>query len=491
MFRRIRHVSLDANATTPLAPAVRRRMIEILEEYPGNPSAVYRAGREAVGIIEIARKQVAAAINASPGEIIFNSGATEGNNMVLRMLAAQATPQRNRLLTTPVEHSSVHAVAEQLATEGIDVTWLPVDAHGRVTPDDLAAALDERVFLVSCMLANNELGTINPLAELLALTRRAGIPLHADCVQALGKIPLDVHALGMDYATFSAHKLYGPKGVGVVYVREGAAVKAMAYGGQQEHGLRAGTEATHNIAGCGEAFAGVPALLAKAPHIKRCRDHLLARLRELKPDLVENSPRELHVCNTLNVRFPGVRNADLLAYLDVNGIEVSAGSACAARGGAVSHVLKAIGLDETAAQESLRFSLSAAVSDKDIDYVVCRIGEFLRGEAPPITIVSPARVDAAFLNDAQNYILDVRLGIERRLVKAMPGAHEIPFIGFGRHLDAVPKERNVLVVCSTGIDASIVAHALKLRGHPRVGLLLGGQAAWIVAHPSLHRHRSS
>jgi len=226
-------VYLDANATTPVAPAVRRRMVEVLEKHPGNPSAVHRAGREAAGIVEAARVQVAATINASPNEILFNSGATEGNNMVLRMLAARATPARNRLLTTPVEHSSVHAVVEYLATQGIDVTWLPVDAHGRVRPEKLADALDERVFLVSCMLANNELGTINPVAELATLAHRVGAPFHADCVQALGKIPLDVHALGVDYATFSAHKLYGPKGIGVVYVREGTPVEAMALGGQQ------------------------------------------------------------------------------------------------------------------------------------------------------------------------------------------------------------------------------------------------------------------
>jgi rhodanese-related sulfurtransferase len=301
---------------------------------------------------------------------------------------------------------------------------------------------------------------------------------------------VDVRALDVDYATFSAHKLYGPKGIGVVFVRDGASVDAVAIGGHQERGLRAGTEATHDIAGCGEAFAGVPALLAKAASIARRRDALLSRLRELKPDLIENSPSQQVVGNTLNVRFPGVRNADLLAFLDASGIAVSAGSACAAHGGAVSHVLKAIGLDEIAAQESLRFSLATDITDKDIDYVTRRIGAFVRGEAPPIALVYPAQVDAAFLTDAQNYILDVRLGIERRLVKPMPGAHEIPFVGFGRHLDTVPKDKNVLVVCSTGVDASIVAYALKARGHPRVSLLLGGEAAWITVHPELHRRKS-
>lgn len=485
MFRRIRRIYLDANATTPVSPAVRRRMLEVLDNQPGNPSAVYRAGREAAACVDTARAQVAKAVNAAPAEILFTSGATEANNQVLRMLAARATPERNRLLTSPAEHSSVRAVAEQLATQGIDVTWLPVDRYGRVAADDLAAALDDRVFLVSCMLANNELGTINPVRELAALAHRAGALFHADCVQALGKIPLDLQALDVDYATFSAHKLYGPKGIGVLYVREGAPVAAVTLGGHQERGLRPGTEATHDIAGCGEAFAGVPALLSRSEDVASRRDSLRARLRMLKPDIVDNSPREGVVGNTLNLRFPGVRNADLLAYLDAQGIAVSAGSACAARGGAASHVLRAIGLDDGAAQESLRFSLGPDVSDDDLEYVVKRVGEFVLGEVPPVALVAPGDVDALYLDDPRNYILDVRLGIERRLMRGMPHSHEIPFTGFAKHLDQVPRDRNVLVVCSSGIDASVVAYALKSRGYPRVGVLVGGLVAWWARHPGL------
>lgn len=482
-FRRNTPVYLDANATTPVSPAVRRRMIEVLERYPGNPSAVHRAGREAQAIIATARAQVADAINATPGEILFTSGATEGNNTVLRMLAARVTPARNRLLTTPVEHSSVRAVAEYLAASSgeaprIEVTWLPVDRHGRVDPRDLAAALDERVFLVSVMLANNELGTINPVRELAALARAQGALFHADCVQALGKVPVDVRELGVDYATFSAHKLYGPKGVGVLYVKAGAPMHAFALGGHQEGGLRAGTEATHDIAGCGEAFAGVQGLLAKAGGIARRRDRLRDALRAVKPDLAENSPREGVVGNTLNLRFPGVRNADLLAFLDACGIAVSAGSACAARGGGASHVLAAIGLGDTGAQESLRFSLGTDVTDEDITRVAARVGEFVRGEAPPVSLVDPREIDDAWLADPGNHVLDVRFALERRLMKSMPGAQEIPFVGFAKHLADVPADRHVLVVCSTGVDASVVARALKARGHPRVSLLVGGLVAW-------------
>ncbi len=196
-----------------------------------------------------------------------------------------------------------------------------------------------------------------------------GIPFHADCVQALGKIPVDVHDLGVDYATFSAHKVFGPKGVGVLYVRDGAPLHPFISGGQQEQGRRAGTESTHNIAGCGAAFARVPELLAKVPIVTARRTALLARLRAAMPELIENSPAEGVVPNTLNLRFPGVQNAELLAFLDLHGVSVSAGSACSAQGGKPSHVLTAIGLTEAEAQESLRLSLSAETSDRDIDYV--------------------------------------------------------------------------------------------------------------------------
>ena len=490
MFKRIRQVYLDNNATTPVARPVRRRMAEVLDKHPGNPSSVYQLGRDAAAVIERARAEAAAAINAQPEERVFTSGASEGNNHVLRMLAARTTPGRKRLLTTAVEHSSVRAVAEELAGMGVEVTWVPVDRHGRVHAAALAEVLDQRVFLVSCMLANNELGTLNPIAELAALSHAAGALFHADCVQALGKVPVDVRALGVDYATFSAHKVFGPKGVGVLYVREGAPCHPFISGGHQEDGRRAGTESTHNIAGCGAAFARVPQLLARAATVATRRDALLARLSALKPDLVENSPRDGVVPNTLNLRFPGVRNADLLAFLDVHGVSVSAGSACNAEGGKPSHVLTAIGLSEAEAKESVRLSLSIDTTLGHIDYAANLIGRFVRGETPEVWLASPAQIDAAFLADPRNYILDVRLGIERRLMRGMPNSHEIPFIGFSRWIDRLPRDRNILIVCSTGVDATIVAYAMKARGFPQVAVLLGGLVAWRMTQPALYRERA-
>lgn len=482
MFTRLRQVYLDANATTPIAPEVRERMVEVIDEHPGNPSAIHRLGREAAALIARARAEVAAAINAAPSEVTFTSGASEGNNHVLRTIVAQAPATRRRVVTSPVEHPSVRRVAEELARTGITVTWLPVDRYGRVRPDDLAATLDDTVCLVSCMVVNNELGTVNPVRELAALAREHGVPFHADGAQALGKIPVDVHDLDVDYATFSGHKVFGPKGVGVLYVRDGAPLPPFIAGGMQEQGRRAGTESTHDIAGCASAFGRVPELLAAGPRVAACRDALVARLRAAKPDLIENSPREGIVPNTVNVRFPGVRSSELLAFLDAHGVAVSAGSACSAEGGEPSHVLTAIGLTEREAQESLRLSLLGEISVDDIAYVGDLVDRFVRGEAPAIGLIFPRRVDAAFLADDRNYLLDVRLGVERRLMKGLPGSHEIPFFDFSRHLEHLPRDRHIVVVCSTGVDASIVAYALKSRGFPHVSLLVGGLLAWRATH---------
>ena len=490
VFKRIRRVYLDMNATTPVASDVRRRMLEAIDGRPGNPSSAYRLGREAAALIEQARAEVAAALHASPSEIIFNSGASEGNNHVLRMVAANATGPRRRLLTTRAEHPSVRAVVEELEGQGVPVTWLPVDRHGRLRPEDLATALDDTTCLVSCMLANNELGTLNPVRELAALAHQHGALFHSDCVQAPGKIAVDVADLGIDFATFSAHKIFGPKGVGVLFVRDGAALQPFISGGNQEQERRAGTESTHNIAGCGAAFARLPALLARQSIVRARRDSLLARLRAVMPDLVENSPAEGVVPNTLNLRFPGIQNSELLAFLDLHGVSVSAGSACSAQGTAPSRVLLASGLTEEESNQSLRFSLSDATSERDLAYVAGLVERFLRGEAPAISLISPGKIDAAFLDDGRNYVLDVRLGIERRLMKGLPGSHEIPIFDFGRFLDQLPRERNIVVVCSTGVDAIIVAYALKSRGFPHVGLLVGGLLAWRAAHSGLYRARA-
>ena len=474
-----RPVDLDANATTPVSRTVRRVMARVLKKYPGNPSSAYQNGRLARAMIEEARRQVANAMGAATSEITFTSGATEANNQVLRILLAQQGHSRRRLLVSPAEHPSVKTVAEMLSAQGVPVTWLRVDASGRVTPQALCEALTDDVFLVSCMLANNELGTINPVRELAALAHAAGALLHADCVQAAGKLPLDLGELGVDYATFSAHKLYGPKGVGVLYQRNGSTpLPPCLLGGGQENGQRAGTESVHNIAGCGRAFHDIPVLLKKMTHVAEQKNRLREGLKLLYPAMQENSPDVDVTANTLNVRFPGVHNAELLAWLDSRGVMVSGGSACSARGKKVSHVLSAIGLSPDAAQESVRFSLPVTIRKRHIDDVLRCMEKFFSGDVAAVQWVSAKEIDDNWLDSPDNLVLDVRLPPERVLMKGLPGALEIPMLGFGKHLHKVPADRNVLVVCTSGIDAMIVARALRARGHHHVGVLSGGVVAW-------------
>jgi cysteine desulfurase len=483
MLRRAKQIDLDANATTQLSAGVRRRMLDVLDRAHGNPSAAHQFGRDAAAVIARARDEVAAAVCADASEIVFNSGASEGNNQVLRTAAARRTSSRSRLVLAPVEHASVVEVGLELASCGVEVTWLPVDSVGRVSPSSLAAVMDQDVVLVSCMLANNELGTINPIRELAAIAHDHGALFHADCVQGLGKIPVDVRALDVDYATFSAHKIHGPKGAGVLFARAGAPLDALISGGRQENGRRAGTESTHNIAGCGAAFAGVPKLLGNARATAARRDRLRDRLAAVCPAMIENSPRDGVLPNTLNVRFPGFRSSDILAFMDLHGVAVSTGSACSAQLSKASHVLRAIGRSDDEARESVRFSLSELVSDRDIDTVVDLVRRYARGDTSAPTLLSPAQLDAHFFAEEQHYILDVRLNIERRLIPSLPGSHEVPFLGFKRWLDRIPRDRHVVVVCSTGVDASIVAWALKGRGFSRVSVLRGGLLGWRVAQP--------
>lgn len=482
MLLRKRSVYLDHNATTQPSPGVRERMADVLGAQYGNPSSIHRQGRDAGALVADARRQVAAVIGADENEIIFNSGATEGNNQVLRMVALQADPQRRCIVSTRIEHSSVLATLDDLAAQGFTIRYLSIDRFGRVSMAEAAAVIGNDTCLVSCMLANNETGTVQPVQALAELAHEHGALFHADCVQALGKMPLDMHAMGMDFATFSSHKIYGPKGAGVLYAREGAPLRAMITGGSHEQGRRSGTESTHNIAGTAAAFTAVPSLVAKMERVARRRAGFLSRLRDIKPDLVLNSPDDA-LPNTLNVRLPGVRNVDLLAFLDQYDVAISAGSACSASGGKPSHVLTALGLSDDEAHESIRLSMGGDTTEGDLEYVVRLVKRFVGGEVPRVNYVPPAAVDAAYLGDPRNYILDVRFAMERRLMRGIPNANEVPFLGFSRHLESIPQDRHVLVVCTGGINASIVARSLTTLGHPHVSVLRGGITAWRLIQP--------
>jgi cysteine desulfurase len=360
-------VYLDHNATTPLDPRVLDAMMPFLRDDYGNPSSLHWFGQRARGAVEEAREQVAELVAADPAEIVFTSGGSESDNAALRGVAAKARPPRAGIVCTAIEHHAVLNTAKALGDEGRPVAIVRVGEGGAVDPDDLAASLDDTTALVSVMLANNETGVLQPVAEAARLARARGVLVHCDAVQGAGKVAVDVRALDVDLLTLSAHKIHGPKGVGCLYVRRGTPLAALVRGGGQERNRRAGTENVAGIVGFGVA-AGLArqGLKADAARLANLRDRLEARLLAI-PGTHRNGegPR---LPNTTNVSFGGVDAEALLMALDLEGLAVSTGAACAAGGIEPSHVLRAMGLPPERVQSSLRLSLGRTTTPTDVDY---------------------------------------------------------------------------------------------------------------------------
>jgi cysteine desulfurase len=477
-FRAKRQVYLDHNATTAVSGHVLRTMHRVLKHRYGNPSSLYKIARQSAEIIEQARRDAAAAMHAAPHEVYFTGCATESNNAVLKSVSRHFHPGKTRIVSTPIEHPSVTSTLDFLTTQGITVEYCPVDSHGRVDPADIEKLIDDRTFLVCCMLANNETGTVQDIAAITAAAHRRGALVLSDCVQAFGKIPVDVHALGVDYASFSAHKLHGPKGVGALYVRSGGPFTPLLHGGHQEDGMRAGTESIHNIAGFGAACQRIDRLLSRTERTGRLKSRLIGRLRKIKPDCVINSPEEDCLPNTLSVTFPDVSNAELMAALDYHGVAVSAGSACSTQEKRPSHVLKAIGLSDKAAQETIRISLGSDTTGGDIRYAAKVLGEYMDGRLPFVNTMTLSQLNESVLFDRQTYILDVRPQFMRKLLKSLPNSHEASFVSIEKYVHHIPRDKHILVVCQRGNLSHIVAYYLKSKGFPWVTNLRGGICGW-------------
>ncbi|MCG2811081.1 MAG: aminotransferase class V-fold PLP-dependent enzyme [Candidatus Aminicenantes bacterium] len=482
-----RHVYLDHNATTSVSGQVRRQMNHVLKYCYGNPSSLYGIARKSAEIMEEARRHVADAIHAEPAEIHFTGCATESNNAVLKSVSNYFYPKKKKIISTPIEHPSVMNTLEFLKNQGIVVEYCPVDRQGRVLSAELEKMIDAETFLVCCMLANNEIGTIQDIPAIAKIARQHGVLVLADCVQALGKIPIDVHGWGVDYASFSAHKLYGPKGVGALYVKQGSPFAPFMHGGHQENGLRAGTESLHNIAGFGAACQDVDKLLAHTEQIRVLKRQLTRRLKEIKADCLINSPEADCLPNTLSIAFPHVEQAELLAMLDHHGIAVSAGSACSAQEDKPSHVLKAIGLSDQAAQETIRVSLGCGTSARDIRYTLKVFRDHFAGRTRFVNMITPAQLDETILFDEQIYILDVRPQSQRRKCKGLPNAHEAPFVALEKYLHLLPKDKHILVACQGGGLSYIAAYYLKSKGFGRVSNLRAGVAGWKERRSDLYQ----
>ena len=383
-----KRVYIDYNATTPLKPEVKAAMTGDLDIF-GNASSLHASGRHAHARVEEARAMVEKLLGAQPHTVIFTSGGSESNNMVfetMRQLACDikgcirqrgsrvaesCSKGRYEIITTEIEHPCVYNSARFLQNHGLKVTFLPVDTCGKLQIETLKKALNEKTLFVSVMAANNEIGTIQNIREISALVKAAGAWMHSDAVQAVGKIPVTVDDLGVDYLTVSSHKIYGPKGVGALYVRSGAPVFPLIQGGHQENGMRAGTYNNLGIIGFGRAAAiaaGEVLHYGKeiAPLRNRLRDGLLASIPAIK---VNGHPEDV-LPNTLNISFPGAEGEAILLSMDIAGIEASTGSACASGSLEPSHVLTAIGVGPELAHGSIRFSLGWGINADDIDYII-------------------------------------------------------------------------------------------------------------------------
>ena len=364
-------IYLDYAATSPVLPEVLEEMLPFFSVKFGNASGVYGTAREAHQGIEKARKQVSEAIGAESGEIYFTSGGSESDNMAILGTARAMESRGRHIITSQIEHHAVLNPCRWLESKGWSVTYLPVDREGRINPEEVRKAIRPDTVLISIMAANNEIGTIEPIGAIGDFAREKGIPFHTDAVQAVGAFPLDVNRMKVDMLSISAHKFYGPKGAGALYIRRGTRISSLIFGGAQERGLRAGTENTAGIVGMGKAIEiATGNIESNEGRIRKMRDRMISSVMDTIPEARLNGPREGRLANNCHFSFAGVEGEALLLRLDLAGIAASGGSACTSGSMEQSHVLKAIGSEEDRAGGSIRFTLGRDTTEEDIDETV-------------------------------------------------------------------------------------------------------------------------
>ena len=372
-------IYLDNAATTATKPEVLEAMLPYFTQVYGNPSSIHRTGRDARRAVERAREQVAAALNADKGEIYFTAGGSESDNWAIKGTAFAHRAKGNHIITTQIEHHAVLHTCQWLERQGFEVTYLPVDADGLVDPADVERAITDKTILVSVMMANNEIGTIEPIAEIARIARAHGVLMHTDAVQAVGAVEVDVRALGVDMLSLSGHKFYGPKGVGALYVRRGVKLDTYMHGGAQERGRRAGTEYLPRIVGLGKAIELATADIAgHAARLTAMRDRLIDGILKEIPYARLNGHRTRRLPGNVNVSIEYIEGEALLLRLDLAGIEGSSGSACTSGSLDPSHVLLAIGLPHEVAHGSLRLTLCDYNTEADVDATLAALPEIVR-----------------------------------------------------------------------------------------------------------------
>lgn len=369
-------IYMDHSATSPVDPQVLKEMLPYFKENFGNASTLYSLGREARTAMEKARKQVASLIGANPDEIYFTSGGTESDNIAIKGTVNRLQNQGHHIITSTIEHPAVEETCKYLEKNGFEVTYLPVGAEGIVKVADVEAAIKKETILITVMHANNEIGTIQPIAKIGELANEKGIYFHTDAVQTVGKIPVDVNELKVDMLSISAHKLYGPKGIGALYIRKGTRLDPLLHGGGHERGIRPGTENISGVVGLGKACQlAEENLEVSMKQISNLRDKLIEGVLEQIDQSYLNGHPTQRLPNNANFRFSSIEGESLVLQLDAKGIASSTGSACSSKKLEPSHVLMAIGLKEVDAHGSLRLSLGKENTEEEIDYVIESIKE--------------------------------------------------------------------------------------------------------------------
>ncbi len=376
-------IYLDHSATTPIDPRVVEAMEPFFAQTFGNASSIHAFGREARVALEEKREGIARFLNVDSGEIFFTSGGTEADNHAIKGVAFAARSKgKTHIVTSKAEHHAVLHTCKFLEKLGFEVTYLPVDTYGRVDPDDVRQSLTDRTCVISIMHANNEVGTLNPIEEIAQIAREHGVPFHSDTVQSFGKLPIDVKRLGIDLLSVSAHKLYGPKGIGVLYVRKGIALENLLHGGGQERGRRAGTENVAYAAGLARAIEICKETMeSEMERLRGLRDLLKRKLEETFDGLIFNTHPTESMPNILSISFDSrkveIDGEVLILGLDLKGVAVSNGSACTSGSMEPSHVLQAMGRDHRTAMASIRFSFGRSNTESDIDYTLEALKEIV------------------------------------------------------------------------------------------------------------------
>ncbi len=375
----MKKIYLDHNATTPLHPEVLEAMLPYFKEKFGNASSIYGFGRDAKVALEDAREKTAEIIGASSSEIFFTSGGTESDNLAIKGTAFANRKKGKHIITSKIEHHAILESCKFLEKEGFEVTYLPVDSQGKVDPEDLRKAIRDDTTLVSIMYANNEVGIIQPIEKLCKIAREKGVYFHTDAVQAVGKIPIEVQKLDVDMLSMSGHKIYGPKGVGAIFIRKGLRITPWSHGGHHERSRRAGTE---NIAGI-VGFTKALELVDKEredqnKHLKNLTQAFYRKLVESIPDVILHGDLNRRIPNTLNLSFKGVEGESVILSLDMKGVAVASGSACTSGTLEPSHVLSAMGVAPEIAQGAIRFSFGRDNTMEDVEYVASVLPEIVQ-----------------------------------------------------------------------------------------------------------------